>query len=149
MSTITLRISDEANAALDAWAMATDRSKSYLALRAIDEFLKLNFWQIEAIHAGIADADAGRMIEHGDVKQRWEHKLTDSIWNSGVMRPNRQLLPARIFDGPDSRETTPAAVGTPHRASGSGTLRLWTPPAFRRTPRSPRPSDWPRPRPKQ
>jgi len=79
MSTITLRISDETNSALDALAMATDRSKSYLALRAIDEYLKLNSWQIEAIHAGIADADAGRMIEHGDVKQRWEKKLADSV----------------------------------------------------------------------
>jgi|GEM_PF-5295594 len=37
MATLTLRISDEANAGLDALAAATERSKSFLALRAIDE----------------------------------------------------------------------------------------------------------------
>jgi len=71
MATLTLRISDEANSALDALAEATDRSKSYLALRAIDEYIKLNEWQVQAIQAGIDDADAGRMVEHDAVKQRW------------------------------------------------------------------------------
>jgi predicted transcriptional regulator len=71
MATLTLRISDEANAGLDALAAATERSKSFLALRAIDDYLKLNAWQIEAIQAGIDDADAGRMVNHEVVKQRW------------------------------------------------------------------------------
>jgi predicted transcriptional regulator len=31
----------------------------------------LNAWQIDAIQAGIDDADAGRMVNHQDVKQRW------------------------------------------------------------------------------
>jgi predicted transcriptional regulator len=77
MPTITLRIPDATNAALDALAEATDRSKSYLALRAIDEYLKLNAWQIDAIRSGIADAEAGKLIEHEDVKRRWKAKLED------------------------------------------------------------------------
>ena len=75
MATITLRISDDTNAALDALAAATERSKSYLALRAIDQYIELNTWQLDAIRSGIADADAGRMIEHEEVKQRWQAKL--------------------------------------------------------------------------
>jgi predicted transcriptional regulator len=71
MATLTLRISDEANAALDTLATATERSKSFLALRAIDEYIKLNAWQVDAIQAGIDDADAGRMVDHEAVKQRW------------------------------------------------------------------------------
>jgi RHH-type transcriptional regulator, rel operon repressor / antitoxin RelB len=71
MATLTLRISDQANAALDALAAATERSKSFLALRAIDEYIKLNAWQVDAIQAGIDDADAGRLVSHEAVKQRW------------------------------------------------------------------------------
>jgi len=71
MATLTLRISDEANAALDALAAATERSKSFLALRAIDEYIRLNAWQVEAIQAGVDDADAGRLVSHEAVKQRW------------------------------------------------------------------------------
>ena len=77
MATITLRISDDTNAALDALAAATERSKSYLALRAIDQYIELNTWQLDAIRSGIADADAGRLIEHAEVKQRWQAKLAD------------------------------------------------------------------------
>jgi predicted transcriptional regulator len=79
MTTLTLRIDNETNAALDALAQATDRSKSYLALRAIDEYLKLNGWQVEAIRAGIADADAGRLLDHAEIRQRWETRLADSL----------------------------------------------------------------------
>ena len=71
VATLTLRISDEANAALDALAAATERSKSFLALRAIDEYIRLNAWQVEAIQAGVDDADAGRLVSHEAVKQRW------------------------------------------------------------------------------
>ena len=77
MATITLRISDDTNAALDALAAATERSKSYVALRAIDQYIELNTWQLDAIRAGIADADAVRLIEHAEVKQRWKAKLAD------------------------------------------------------------------------
>ncbi len=71
MATLTLRISDEANAGLDALAAATEHSKSFLALRAIDEYIQLNAWHIAAIQAGIDDADAGRMVNHDAVKQGW------------------------------------------------------------------------------
>lgn len=79
MTTLTLRLNNETDAALDALAQATDRSKSYLALRAIDEYLRLNAWQVGAIRAGIAEADAGCLVEHTGVKDRWERHLADSL----------------------------------------------------------------------
>lgn len=79
MATITLRISDETNVALNALAEATERSKSYLALRAIDQYLELNSWQIDAIHEGIAEADAGNLLEHEDVKKCWEKRLANQV----------------------------------------------------------------------
>jgi predicted transcriptional regulator len=79
MPTMTLRVSDETSQALDALAKATDRSKSYLIQRAIDDYVALNAWHGEAIREGIAEADAGELVEHHTLKQRWEGKLADSL----------------------------------------------------------------------
>jgi predicted transcriptional regulator len=79
MTTLTLRISEETNAALDALADATERSKSYLAQRAIEEYLSLNAWQVQAIGEGIEAAEAGRLVDHAQVRQRWEQRLADSL----------------------------------------------------------------------
>ena len=58
---------------------AVARDKSYLGLRAIDEYLRLNAWQVEAIGAGIAEADAGCLVNHTEVKDRWERRLAGSL----------------------------------------------------------------------
>ena len=79
MPTMTLRLNEETSKALEALAKATDRSKSYLALRAIDEFIRLNAWQVEEIRKGIAEADAGEFVEHKDLKQRWESRLANPL----------------------------------------------------------------------
>jgi predicted transcriptional regulator len=76
---MTLRLDEETSLALDALAKATDRSKSYLALRAIDEFIRLNAWQVDAIREGIADADAGELLEHDELKRRWSLRLENPL----------------------------------------------------------------------
>lgn len=83
MTTLTLRISEETNAALDALADATDRSKSYLAQRAVEEYLALNAWQVQAIREGIEDTEAGQLVEHAKVRQHWEQRLADSLDQGG------------------------------------------------------------------
>ncbi|WP_295879559.1 CopG family ribbon-helix-helix protein [uncultured Thiohalocapsa sp.] len=72
MTTLTLPIPDETDKALDDLAKATGRSKAELALVAIDEYTRPNTWQVEAIRAGLADADAGRVVDHEQVKRRWQ-----------------------------------------------------------------------------
>jgi predicted transcriptional regulator len=72
MTTLTLPIPDETDKALDDLAKATGRSKAELALVAINEFMRPNTWQMEAIRAGLADADAGRVVDHEQVKRRWQ-----------------------------------------------------------------------------
>jgi predicted transcriptional regulator len=66
MTTLTLPIPDDTDKALDELARATGRLKAELALVAI------NTWQMEAIRAGLADADAGRVVDHEQVKRRWQ-----------------------------------------------------------------------------
>ena len=59
---------------LAALAVATDRSKSYVAGQAIEEFLALQEWQVKAIRKGLAEANAGKLVDHQaalKVLQKW------------------------------------------------------------------------------
>lgn len=55
----TIRLDDETLAKLDALAADTDRSRNWLATKAIENYIELNAWQIERIKEGIAQADRG------------------------------------------------------------------------------------------
>jgi predicted transcriptional regulator len=55
----TLRLDDETLKALDRLAEKTDRSRSWLAARAVEDYIALNAWQIEKIEAGIDAANRG------------------------------------------------------------------------------------------
>lgn len=55
----TIRLDDEMLAKLDALAADTDRSRSWIAAKAIQDYVELNAWQIAKIKEGIAQADRG------------------------------------------------------------------------------------------
>jgi predicted transcriptional regulator len=55
----TIRLEDDTLAKLDALAADTDRSRSWLAAKAIENYIELNAWQIAQIKEGIAQADRG------------------------------------------------------------------------------------------
>ena len=63
----TLRIDEATLEALDQLARKTDRSRSWLAARAIEEYISLNAWQITKIEAGIGAADRGDFADEQDV----------------------------------------------------------------------------------
>ncbi len=63
----TLRIDEATLDALDRLAEKTDRSRSWLAARAIEEYIALNAWQIAKIEAGIAAADRGDFADDSEV----------------------------------------------------------------------------------
>ncbi|HKN31321.1 MAG TPA: ribbon-helix-helix protein, CopG family [Roseiarcus sp.] len=63
----TLRIDEATLEALDRLAEKTDRSRSWLAARAIEEYIALNAWQIAKIEAGIGAADRGDFADGQDV----------------------------------------------------------------------------------
>ena len=79
MSTAVLTVRVESSVAkrLAKLAGATQRSKSYLAAEAIDEYLAIQEWQVDAIKKGLAEADRGEGVAIGDVKQAWEKKLAN------------------------------------------------------------------------
>ncbi len=61
---LSVRLPDELAKRLGQLAGATDRSKSYLASQAIEEFVTLQEWQIDAIGEGIEAADNGDLASH-------------------------------------------------------------------------------------
>jgi len=53
---------------LDALAADTDRSRSWIAARAIENYVALNAWQIARIKDGIAEADRGEFATDEEVR---------------------------------------------------------------------------------
>ncbi|MBI5343682.1 MAG: ribbon-helix-helix protein, CopG family [Deltaproteobacteria bacterium] len=56
-SLISVRLPEDLAGRLENLAKSTDRSKSYLAACAVEEYLAVQEWQVKTIHDGIAAAD--------------------------------------------------------------------------------------------
>jgi len=61
---LSVRMPESLAERLELLAKATDRSKSYLATIAIEEFVAVQEWQVHAIKEGIAEAQAGKVVAH-------------------------------------------------------------------------------------
>jgi len=59
MTAFTVRLPDEVAVKLDQLAEKLDRSRSYMAARAIEDFVAREEWQLAEIEAGLAEADPG------------------------------------------------------------------------------------------
>jgi predicted transcriptional regulator len=68
---ITVRLNEETVAALDRLAERTKRSRSWLASRAVEEYVSLNEWQIARIEDGIAAADRGDFASEEEMAGIW------------------------------------------------------------------------------
>jgi len=64
---LTLRLDSKTKKKLDRLAKATERSRSFLAAQAIQEFVALNEWQIEETRKAVAQADSGDFATDEDV----------------------------------------------------------------------------------
>lgn len=71
---VTVRVTSKMAKRLEKLAEAMDRSKSYLAAAAIEEYLDIHEWHIEAIKQGIAEADRGELMDWEDVKKEREKR---------------------------------------------------------------------------
>ncbi|MCA0257566.1 MAG: CopG family ribbon-helix-helix protein [Proteobacteria bacterium] len=59
MTAFTIRVPDEVADRLDQIAQKLDRSRSYMAAQAIEDFVSREEWQLEEIEAGLAEAESG------------------------------------------------------------------------------------------
>jgi predicted transcriptional regulator len=58
----TLRLPDDVKADLELLAKATNRSKSYLAAKAIADYVRANTWQIRELQQAVSEADEGVFV---------------------------------------------------------------------------------------
>jgi len=64
---ITVRAAKDVIANVDALAAAMDRSRNYVVVQALEQYLAANAWQVERIADGIAAAREGRIVPAEDV----------------------------------------------------------------------------------
>lgn len=75
MASMSMRLPDELAAQLGALAEATGRTKSFLAIQAIRDFVEREAWQIAEIKQALLEADAGDFATDEDMA------ALDAKWN--------------------------------------------------------------------
>ena len=68
-TTLTIRLESALKDRLDDLANVTNRSKSFLAAEAIQEFVELNEWQLQEIKTALAEADAGDFASEKELRK--------------------------------------------------------------------------------
>jgi RHH-type rel operon transcriptional repressor/antitoxin RelB len=66
---LTLRLDAKLKNKLDRLSKSLNRSRSFVAAQAIQEFVSVNEWQINEIKKGLAEADAGDFATDEEMKQ--------------------------------------------------------------------------------
>jgi predicted transcriptional regulator len=67
--TVSVRLSPETAKKFNLLAKAVNRSKSYLAAEAIENYVNDQQWQIDAILKGIKEADEGAFVTNRQMKK--------------------------------------------------------------------------------
>ena len=78
-STITIPIDAKTSAKLNELSRQRDCSSTQLAQLALQQFIDLQTWQVQAIEEGIEAADQGRLIDHHDLRSQWKQKLGNQM----------------------------------------------------------------------
>lgn len=78
MTSMSMRLPDELAIRLGALAEATGRTKSFLAVQAIQDFVEREAWQIAEIKQALLEADAG------DFATDEEMAALNAKWRSGA-----------------------------------------------------------------
>ena len=76
MAAFTIRLDESTIEALDRLAKQTDRSRSWLAAKAVEEYVALNAWQVARIEEGIAAADRGDFASDEDMRRIRTKKIS-------------------------------------------------------------------------
>ncbi|NTU44130.1 MAG: ribbon-helix-helix protein, CopG family [Chlorobiaceae bacterium] len=75
---VTFKIPKEINERLEALAIATRRTKTFVLEEAVLAYLNYNEWQIQSIQRGLEDMKAGRVTPIEDVIAELEAEVENS-----------------------------------------------------------------------
>ncbi|MFH1951544.1 MAG: CopG family ribbon-helix-helix protein [Pseudomonadota bacterium] len=79
---VTARLDPETKEKLDLLAKSTARSKSFLISEAVRAYVKEQAWQINAIQAGVEQANAGNFASNDEIRS------TFGKWGVDVVQKN-------------------------------------------------------------
>ncbi|RVA17836.1 ribbon-helix-helix protein, CopG family [Mesorhizobium sp. M7A.F.Ca.CA.004.11.2.1] len=67
MTAFTVRLPDDTTNRLDQLAEKLDRSRSYVAAKAIEDFVARQEWQLAEIEAGLVEAERGEFASEQEL----------------------------------------------------------------------------------
>ncbi len=70
----SVRLDDETLIRVRQMAEAMDRPRAWLMAEAIKQYVARGEWFIREVGKGVKAADEGRLIDHTDIKAKWEAK---------------------------------------------------------------------------
>jgi predicted transcriptional regulator len=70
----SVRLDDETLARIGQMAEAMDRPRAWLMAEAIKQYVAREEWFVHEVEKGVKAADDGRLIDHEDIKAKWEAK---------------------------------------------------------------------------
>ena len=80
---LTLRVPSEMKANLESFGKSIHRSKSYIAEKAIEEYLERNSWQIEELQSANEEISQGKFISNDEVNDyldSWGNEYNKTIF---------------------------------------------------------------------
>ncbi len=73
--TASIRVEQDTLERLDRLARSMDRSRSWIVHQAIQQYLDYEDWFVEEVEKGIAAADRGELISHGEVMTETRRRI--------------------------------------------------------------------------
>lgn len=68
----SVRLDDETLERVGQMAEAMERPRAWLMAQAIKQYVDREQWFINEVEKGVQAADEGRLVDHADVKSKWE-----------------------------------------------------------------------------
>ncbi len=75
---ISVRVRSEVAERLKALSQIMQRSSSFLVAEALEEYLDIHEWQIQAIQEGLNAVDREEVVDFESVKKKWAKRREDS-----------------------------------------------------------------------
>ena len=79
LKTTSIRLDDATLDQIDRLAEAMDRPRAWLMAYAIKQYVEREQRFIREVDNGIQAADEGRLLDHDDVKARWEARRAAQV----------------------------------------------------------------------
>ena len=75
----SVRLDDDTLAGIAQIAEAMDRPKAWLMAQAIKQYVERETWFINEVAKGVTAAAEGRLIDHSELKAKWEAKRANQM----------------------------------------------------------------------